>query len=215
MKQIMISFGLITLLIASCVKDRITTTGSIVPPPVVTTYGDSLITYFNCNVDTLVIMKNPSYFRFAGDSMGYAGVRFDTVQPGTTINAYGSDTLLSAGSAALRLRNPSGTFTLSLPTTGYKNIVLKYAIERSSKGSATNTVTYTVDGVNYINTAIAATANYGVDTAWTLESFDFTTDTLVNNNPNFKVKINFSNAASTTSGNDRFDNITLWGVQQH
>ena len=161
-------------------------------------------------------MKNPSYFRFAGDSMSYGGTRFDTVQPGTTLNAYGSDTVLTATSAALRLRQTYGAFKMNLPTTGYKNIVLKYAIEKSSaSGAGTNTISYSVDGVNYINTAIAASSVYSVDTVWTLMSFDFSADTMVNNNPNFKVQINFSNAGSTTKGNDRFDNITLWGVQQH
>jgi hypothetical protein len=32
----------------------------------------------------------------------------------------------------------------------------------------------------------------------------------VNNNPNFKIKINFSGSqASGTSGNNRFDNVTV------
>jgi len=213
MKNTALLIALLTIVLASCVKDRVTSTGTTVIPPV-STSGDSLICYYNCNIDTLLILKNPTYFRFAGDSMGYAGSRYDTVQPGTTINAQGLDTVLSAGSAGLRLRNPSGDFTLALPTTGFKNIVLKYAVERSSKGAQTNTVMYTIDGTNYISTAISSTSVYSVDTVWNLVSQDFSSDPAVNNNPKFKVKISFSNASGTTTGNDRFDNITLWGIKQ-
>jgi predicted RNase H-related nuclease YkuK (DUF458 family) len=96
--------------------------------------------------------------------------------------------------------------------------MLKYAEERTHNGSQTNTVTYTVDGTTWINTAIAATATYNVDStdsitnAFQLESFDFSSDVNVNNNPNFKVQINFSNGNVNPTGNDRFDNVTVWGV---
>ena len=201
----------ITLLAGACVKDRII--GKITPPPV-NTGNDTLIHYWNCNEDTLTIMGTPTQSIVAGASLSYGGIRFDTVQNGTNLNAVGDDTLAIAGTAALRLRNPSGPFVLSLPTTGYKDLILKYAVARSSKGAATNTVTYTTDGTNYINTAIAASGVYAVDTLYSLITLDFSSDASVNNNPNFKVKINFSNATGTTTGNDRFDNITLYGIKQ-
>jgi len=217
MKKNILSITLFTLavvVIASCVKDRATTTGTVVIPPV-STSGDTLIHYWNCNEDTLVIMSTPTRSIVPGAGFTYAGSRFDTVQLGSPLNAVGADSTLDAApAAALRLRNPSGAFTMSLPTTGYKNIVLKYAVERSSKGAATNTVTYTTDGTNYINTAIASTSVYSVDTLFHVVSFDFSSDVNVNNNPNFKVQINFSNATGTTTGNDRFDNFTVYGVKQ-
>jgi len=205
---------LVVIFIASCVKDRISAAGTVVIPPV-NTSGDTLIHYWNCNEDTLVIMSTPTKSIVPGASFAYAGSRYDTVQLGSTLNAVGADsTVVASPAAALRLRNPSGAFTMSLPTTGYKNIVLKYAVERSSKGAATNTVTYTTDGTNYINTAIASTTVYSVDTVYHVVSFDFSSDANVNNNPNFKVQINFSNATGTTTGNDRFDNFTVYGVKQ-
>ena len=201
-------------ILGACVKDRSISTGVVVVPPVVTT-GDTLICYFNCNVDTLTILKMPT-LGFSGDSITFVGARFDTVQPGTTLNAYGADTVLTATSAALRLRNPSTDAVFTLPTTGFKNIVLKYAVERTSKGAQTNTVSYTTDGVNFVNTAIAAISTYQVDstTGWQLISLDFSSDAACNDNAKFAVKINFSNGSANTSGNDRFDNITLWGVKK-
>jgi len=181
--------------------------------------AQALIHYWAFDVDSTDVMTETSSL-VSGGSLSYTGAYFDTVQPGTTLNAVGSYTVLGTASAALRLRNPvgSGSFTLTLPTTGYKNIMLKYAEERTKQGSQTNTVTYSVDGTTWINTAIAATATYNVDStdsitnAFQLESFDFSSDANVNNNPNFKVQINFTNGNVNPTGNDRFDNVTVWGV---
>ena len=217
MKIKLFAIAAFTVIISSCVKDRVTSSGTNVIPPVVVT-GDTLICYYNCNLDTPSVMFTPTKYLLTGDSLAYAGAYVDTVQPGTSMNAQGLDTVLTSSSSAIRLRNPSGTFTLTLPTTGYKNIVLKFAVQASSKGSKTNTVTYTTDGTTYTNAALATAygdpSSYAVDTSWKVVSLDFSSDAAVNNNPKFKIKIDFSNAGSTTSGNDRFDNITLWGVKQ-
>jgi hypothetical protein len=217
MKIKFLAAAALLIFISSCVKDRVTSTGTNVIPPVVVS-GDTLIYYNNGNLDTPYVLFTPTSALMSGDSLAYAGAYVDTVQPGTSLNAQGTDTILTSVSSAIRLRNPAGTFTLTLPTTGYKNIVLKYAVQASSKGSKTNTVTYTTDGVNYVNTALSATfgdpANYSVDTSWKVIALDFTSDPAVNNNSKFKIRIDFSNAASTTTGNDRIDNITLWGVKQ-
>ena len=182
--------------------------------------AQSLLHYWSFNVDSTVVLTETSSM-VSGGSLSYTGAYFDTVQSGTILNGVGADgTSLNSASAALRLRNPagSGSFTLTLPTTGYKNIVLKYAEERTRQGAQTNTVTYTIDGTTWINTAIAANATYNVDStdtvsnAFQLQTFDFSSDASVNNNPNFKVRITFSNGNTNTSGNDRFDNITVYGV---
>ena len=222
MKKYVLSLSLLALiavLVASCLKDRLVKT---TPPPPVNTGSDTLIYYWNCDVDSSVILNSPTVdIVGAGANLFYGGASYDTVQPGGTVNAVGIYTVLTSSSAALRLRNPaSGPFILTLPTTGYKNIVLKYAVQRTSKGSQTNTVSYTTDGVNYVNTAIANYATYSVDTvdtnptAFQLVSYDFSSDPAVNNNPNFKVQIVFSTGSTNTSGNDRYDNITVYGVKE-
>ena len=220
MKKYLLSIMLLTLcvvIVASCVKDRVTSAGNVITPPV-NTGNDTLIYLWDFNSDSATAFT-PTMSIVSGASLSYAGTSYDTVQPGTTLNAVGADTVLSAGSASLRLRNPAGVFILTMPTTGYKNIVLKYAVDRTSKGSQQNVVTYTVDGVNWINTAIAAYATYTVDSIDTYNGFqlislDFSSDTAVNNNPKFQVQINFANGNTNTSGNDRFDNITLYGVAE-
>ena len=177
-----------------------------------------LVDYWNFNVDSTVALT-PTTSLVAGASLAYAGAYHDSVQQGTLLNGVGADgTSFTSASAALRLRNPaSGPFTLTLPTTGYKNIVLKYAEQRTNKGSQQNIVTYSVDGTTWINTAIAANATYFVDStdtisnAYQLQVFDFSSDTNVNNNANFKVRIVFAMGDTNSSGNDRFDNITLSG----
>ena len=208
------------LFMGSCVKDRVK--APVVVPPV-NTSSDTLIHYWNFNTDVATAL-DPTISIVAGAGLVYAGTgTYDTVQLGTTINARGVDSTDTVGTAALRLRNPTtigvapGAFTMSLPTTGYKNIVLKYAEECSSSGAALNTVSYTVDGTNYINTAIASVNySYPVTTSYQLFTFDFSSDPAVNDNPNFKVQIAFANnpGIATGKGNDRFDNITLYGVKK-
>ena len=181
--------------------------------------GQILIDYWNFNTDSASALT-PTAAAVAGAGLAYSGAYYDTVQSGTTLNGVGADgTSLASGAAALRLRNPaSGPFTLTLPTTGYKNVVLAYAEERTKKGAQQNIVTYTVDGTTWINTAISASATYYVDSTDTvtngfqLETFDFSSDTMTNNNPNFKVQINFAVGDTNSSGNDRIDNITFHGT---
>ena len=219
--------------IASCIKDRVPNPnsgntggggGGVVTPPV-STAGDTLLYYWNFNNVDSAQMLIANWAVNTGYSLVYSGAYYDSVRYGSNVNGVGTDSIYNSAdttNAALRLRNPAtGPFIMSLPTTGYKNIVLKYAEARTNKGSATNVVSYTTDGSNYINTAISAYATVAIDSVdgtnkYELISFDFSTDTSVNNNPNFKVKIVFSDSSKTlnTSGNDRFDNITLYGAHK-
>lgn len=143
----------------------------------------------------------------------YGGDGFDDVD-GTVLNAQNGDT---AGSA-LRLRNPSGDFVLSLPTTGYSANVLTMAVQRSSKGAATMLVSYSIDGTNFITTDLADTAksfdvptedDTEVNLGFKVITIDFSKITTIDNNKNFKVKITPSEA--TSKGNFRIDNIRLQG----
>jgi hypothetical protein len=57
-----------------------------------------------------------------------------------------------------------------------------------------------------------ATTEFDVQTTFSLVSLDFTNIPAVNDNPNFKVQINFLGNTVASNGNNRFDNITLKGV---
>jgi len=213
MKKYFLLFVIATLAISSCVKDRVSAPST--QNNNVNTSGDTLLYYWSFNLDSISSLV-PTFAINASANIDFVDSYTDTVQPGTNINGVGVDSTNTAG-GALRVRNPSTSLTISLPTTGYKNIVLKYAVEASSatKAAQTNIVSYTTDGTNYINTAIASQSpTYAVPLAFTLVAFDFSSDSSVNNNPNFKVQIAFTNGNTNTSGNDRYDNITLYGQKQ-
>jgi len=141
---------------------------------------------------------------YPGTGAGY----MDRVDPGTTVNAQ----MDAPAGYGLRARNPANTreLRLTLPTTGYDGIVLRYAAQRSSNGAQEQTLSYRVadsaDWVQFGNTVI-------ISETYNLYEFDFTGIAGVANNPDFEVQILFGGSnASGGSGNDRFDNITLEGT---
>ena len=204
MKNLNILLLSITVVFASCVKDRI-------QPPVsnvVNTTGDSLIYYWDFN-DQDSSNHAPVYTSGGAATFQYSSSYVDYTS-GSGLNLRNtSDT-----GSALRVRNPSQYLVFKMPTTGYKAIVMKYAVQRSSSGPALNAVSYTTDGTNYVTTAINNNSSYAVDTVFELHAFDFSSDAAVNNNPNFAVKVTFTNNNTGSSGNDRFDNVSLEGVKQ-
>jgi len=191
----------------------------------------ALIHYWNFNDTTTsttlitptisLISGDSLHFDFTGSPSGY----FDYLNPSTDTSYLGTNARNGDGAGALlRVRNPSLDFIISAPTTNYKNIVVKYDVARTSKGAQTDSVYYTTDGVNYTNAGLSvisyspnadASSNTPPGPAnYTTETFDFTSIPAANNNANFKFKIVFSNGNLNTSGNDRFDNITVEGYHQ-
>ncbi len=163
-----------------------------------------IIHYWNFNLDSLL---TPT-FTIGGANMSYAGV-YDSYNPGSLLNAQNGDT---AGNA-LRLRNPPGSFIIKAPTTNYKNILFSTEVESSTSGAQTNSISYTLDGINYITTGIAY-PDYSPAVApdYFQVKYDFTGISGIDNNPNFAIKIEFSNyTPGSTSGNDRFDNVVFKG----
>lgn len=126
---------------------------------------------------------------------------FDVTNP----NARNSD----ASGTHLRFNNPiGGTLVFSLPTTGYTDVVVKYATRRSGSGAGTQKIEYSTDGSSY--TAFADV--FPVDGNPTLQTLDFSAITAVDNNANFKIRIKFEQGAGGTVGNNRFDNLTAEGT---
>lgn len=136
------------------------------------------------------------------------------------IDRYSSGSLLNAqmgeasGSAA-RVRNPSVNRSLvfDVPTDGIANLVFTLTVQRSNNGMQTNTVDYSVDGVNFISTGLINNVQDVLDSeVWQIHSYDFTSIAEANDNPDFKIRITWTDAnASNNSGNNRYDNITLMG----
>jgi hypothetical protein len=117
---------------------------------------------------------------------------------------------------ALRVRNPVDSMYLVfyIPTTNFKNIVLKYASQSSSTshGPLHQDFSYSLDsGATWISSG-SGLSEFS-DSAWLyfhLTSVTFN-DTAANNNPKLVFRITFSGNTTGTSGNNRFDNVTVQG----
>jgi hypothetical protein len=121
------------------------------------------------------------------------------------LNAQNSD----VSGTHLRFNDPiGGALEFALPTSGYENIIVKFATRRSNNGAGTQTWFYSNDGTTYTSFT-TVTPNNG-DPA--LTTLDFTATSGVNNNPNFKLKVEFSQGSGGTTGNNRFDNFTAQGT---
>ncbi len=142
---------------------------------------------------------------YPGTGDGY----MDRVKEGTEINVQNEQ---EAGNA-LRVRNPSDTRSLQIfvPTTGYESIKISYAITRTSKGALHHSVYYKTD---LDEDSVLFKENLTVNESFRIIELDFTSIHEVNNNEDFTLIIEFEGEeASGDSGNTRFDNITVAGVQ--
>lgn len=111
--------------------------------------------------------------------------------------------------AHLRFNNPiGGALQFALPTTGYENVVVKFATRRSGSGAGNQLWSYSVDGTTFIPLTTVA-PNDG-DPA--LATLDFSAIAASDNNPNFKLKVEFEQGGGGAVGNNRFDNFTLNGT---
>lgn len=139
-----------------------------------------------------------------------SGLRdIDANNNGSILNMHYNQT---SGKAA-RVRNPSDGRSLEfyMPTVGFKDIKFAYAVQRTNDGQLANNISYSIDGVNFIQAGLSQTV-FNVSTEFSLVEVDFSSIAAVNNNGNFKVKITFEGNTSSENGNNRFDNITLKGV---
>lgn len=134
---------------------------------------------------------------------------------GTTIN--GIDGEENGGSLAPRGGtdnvNNGEHFTMSAPTTNYESIILSYATRRTSTGFTTQEVQFTTNGSIWQTKQIVDISGFA--NSWVesqVISLDFSGDAGVNNNPNFAIRIILTGATSS-AGNNRFDNIQITGLE--
>jgi len=148
----------------------------------------------------------------------------------------GNDTVgQTINNLGVRTRNPTvnSAFYWYIPTTGYDNIKVDWALSASSTKGAqylvfqystnggvswnrltgamdtfnTGNHTFHPDSLNAINPVTASSNWYPVH-------IDFSSVQAVNNNPNMILKITFAgNGIGGASGNNRFDNISVSGQQ--
>jgi len=195
MQNYFLKISLLFLLL-SCTEDREIKSNLIENPNL------EVIHYWDFNSITFT---SPT-ITIGGAIISYLGTSFDKVEEGSNLNLKEN----SESGSALRLRNPAGDFTVKMPTLGYKNIVLTYATMRTNNGAKIQTVQYSLDGINFTEAGLQNNS-FGVATAFQLKQFDFSTIAGVNNNPNFTIKLVFSDGDSNDSGNNRIDNWSLEG----
>lgn len=174
-------------------------------------YGQTLIHYWNFNNNAseasittpTSTLLNGSLSAIVGgtsviDPAGGTGQNFNV----DNFNARNGD----ISGAHLRFNNPiGGALQFSVPTTGYNNVVVKFTTRRSGSGAGTQTWSYSLDGTTFqtYQTVSPQDANPQLIT------FDFSAISGVANNPNFKLKVEFSTGAGGNVGNNRFDNFTV------
>lgn len=209
----------VIITVSSCVKDRIQPAVVIVTPPIDTMHHDTtgtgsggtdtssgtftLLDYwnFNSNDTSTLLIPNVS---LNSASISYVSASFDDVNPGSAINVRNND---EAGDG-LRMRNPFTSITFNVPTTGCSKPVFTFASQRSSSGPTINNIYYTIDGTSFINDSLAA-GSISIDTAWTKYSVSFAGIKRADNNAKFAIRLITGNNNTGTSGNDRYDNVTL------
>ncbi len=126
---------------------------------------------------------------------------------GSTLNAVGSD---ASGNAfcPVDMANNAKSFILSVSTEGYVDIIVSYATRGTASGFSTHTIDYSTDGTNFTNFTTITGRNV---TSFSVQTVDLSAIAEVENNPNFKLRVTLS-GATTTTGNNRFDNIKVTGV---
>jgi hypothetical protein len=213
MKKILFCLAIAAVLVTGCTQDRTI----VEDKPIVIDPTSELIYYWNFNSTTGTQTSIAPDF---DSSTAVASITYDGIGDGYMdgdiggydVNARNGD----IGGNLLKVRNPSDTRELffNIPTNGFKNMVLRFALSRSNSGATIENYSYTVDGTNYITTGLSKISHNPMpDPIVDLITLDFSSIATVNDNPNFKVKVEFAgDAAAGLTGNNRFDNVTLEGI---
>lgn len=108
----------------------------------------------------------------------------------------------------LRFNNPVGaSLTFHLPLTGYKNPVVTYVTRRSAQSARAQLIYYSLDGATYNRFDSLVITEQP-----TLQTFDFSGIAETENNPDFRIRIEFVQVAGNGGGNNRFDNFAVDAV---
>lgn len=179
-------------------------------------HGKELLYYWHFNTletpqDVTSIEADYKLLLGTNPQMTYQGIGardMDAYSSGSDLNLQ----LIETAGKAARVRNPSinRPLVFNMPTTGYDNLLFEYAVHRSTNGMLNNIISYSIDGVNFIQTGLPQ-STFNIDEDYKLVSVDFAGIADVNDNPDFHIKITFDGNHNQVNGNNRFDNITLKG----
>jgi len=198
---------------ADTVRVAVSGTCLALPPPL------SLISYWHFNnlntsagdvkeidADHHTVPGTTARMIYTGGSPGDRDM--DSYSDGSDLNLH----LGEAAGQAARVRNPSDNRSLvfHLPSTNFRNLRFTYAVHRSNNGQLTHEIDYSTDGVNFIQTGLPQTT-FAIAETYDLIQVDLSGIAAVENNPLLLLRITFVGNTGGTSGNNRFDNISLEG----
>ena len=130
---------------------------------------------------------------------------------GTTNNARLGDIAGQALSlqGGTSVANNGRNITFNVSTVGFSNILVSFATQGTSTGFNSNQFQYSLDGINFVDFG----PPYTPATVFGTLPLVFTLGSIVglNNNPNAAFRIIFNGATSST-GNNRIDNIVVEGT---
>ncbi|AZA51818.1 choice-of-anchor I family protein [Chryseobacterium sp. G0201] len=174
-------------------------------------FGQTLIHYWNFN-------NNASANAITAPTSTLVNGSLTAVTSGTTEVDFAGGTGQNFNTENLNARNGdvpgthlrynfpiNGNLQFNLPTTGYNNVVVKFTTRRSGSGAGTQTWSYSTNGTTFIPYQTVSP----LDANPQLITFDFSAISGVANNPNFKLKVEFSTGTGGNVGNNRFDNFTV------
>lgn len=174
-------------------------------------YSQSLVHYWNFNNNaSIASITTPSSTLLNGSLAAIAGGT-SVIDPVGGVNQNFNVENLNTrngdpSGTHLRFNNPiGGALQFSLPTPGYNNVMVKFTTRRSGSGAGTQTWSYSLDGTNFTQYQTVAPQEANPQ----LITFDFSAVAGVSDNPNFKLKVEFSTGSGGNVGNNRFDNFTV------
>ncbi len=150
----------------------------------------------------------------SGAYLGYSDFGASATADYDTVNSqFGT-----VGGNYFRARNPSDSMQLLLyiPSTNYQNITIRYGTESSSltSGDSAQIYAYSLDSGVTWNTAGLSVPSLNLNSSPFLAFAPGSVtinDPLANNNPKLVFRITTKGRNTGTSGNNRFDNITVKG----
>jgi len=107
------------------------------------------------------------------------------------------------------LANNGHNITLNVSTVGFSNILVSFATQGTSTGFNSNQFQYSLDGINFVDFGPPYTPLTAFGTVPLV--FSLVSIAGLNNNPNAAFRVIFS-GATTSTGNNRIDNIVIEGT---
>jgi hypothetical protein len=137
---------------------------------------------------------------FLGDTVNYSG---------STLNAL--EGVAAGQSLALRdMANNGRTLTIQVSGLGSSGFVLSYAGYRTSTGFTSHDWAYSTDGTSYTPFSIVT---FSTPTVYEVKTLDFSGIRSLNNQAEVYFQVTLDGATST-SGNNRFDNLQITAVPE-